>query len=513
MGVVVEQTIPFSNSQLNLDDPERWTRLFPLIRPSVITVRGAKSHAILVDKSLLNSKNVKIAAVVSSGNFSSKLLSEKGVIAFTAEKPRTREVTTQDIMEALKANGMDFTTGLVVVRASDERKMEVLGDEVVEVDVEGELELDHILSLLSVANAETKISIDNVTELLKIFLKAATKTTSAFDIVKAGGNPSVVHAGRSASFESAKLSIDKDLVHALRSHTVKEGSVIFAVHFSDINGLSRLETYLLAHGISAYLNEQSIASHITSSTILDHVQGPRGWAISLCPVPQRFLEVQAKPPNTLTQQESRNESPIKPWNMKPNIQLTDTEVRTRIVQGCERVIKHEPTITEYDTIVGDGDCGYTLRDGANQVLRFIANGDLAELPQSLGALVDDLEVNMGGTSGALYCIFLSALAQNLWEAPTFPDALVAAQDHLLKYTHARLGDRTCLDCLIPFVDTLKTTGNAWKALSKATKGVEGTKILEARLGRSTYLDESATRGVPDPGAYGLLKLLEGMVNV
>jgi hypothetical protein len=182
-----------------------------------------------------------------------------------------------------------------------------------------------------------------------------------------------------------------------------------------------------------------------------------------------------------------------------------------IVAGCESVIKDEPKITEYDTIVGDGDCGYTLRDGAKKVLNFIGNADLSQLPSTLSDLVDDLEVDMGGTSGALYCIFLSSLALNLWDARDFPEALQASLDHLLKYTRARLGDRTCLDCLIPFVETLKETGDSKKALEKAEKGVESTKALEAKVGRSSYLEEAATRGVPDPGAYGLLKLLEGMV--
>ncbi len=178
--------------------------------------------------------------------------------------------------------------------------------------------------------------------------------------------------------------------------------------------------------------------------------------------------------------------------------------------GCETVIKAEPEITQFDTVTGDGDCGYTLRDGANIVLSFIANVDLSELPQSLSALVDELEVNMGGTSGALYCIFLSKLAQSLCEASSFADALVAALDHLMTYTSARVGDRTMLDCLIPFVDTLKRTGNEKGAFEEAKKGVEGTKNQQAKLGRSTYLSESATQDVPDPGAYGLLKLLEGM---
>lgn len=163
-------------------------------------------------------------------------------------------------------------------------------------------------------------------------------------------------------------------------------------------------------------------------------------------------------------------------------------------------------------MVGDGDCGYTLRDGAKQVLSFIKDADLSTLSSTLSSLIDDLEVNMGGTSGALYCIFLSSLSQQLQEASTLADALQGALGSLLMYTRARLGDRTCLDCLIPFVETFKESGEAKKALAEAEKGVESTKQMEAKLGRSSYLDESATRGVPDPGAYGLLMLLDGMVN-
>lgn len=78
-----------------------------------------------------------------------------------------------------------------------------------------------------------------------------------------------------------------------------------------------------------------------------------------------------------------------------------------------------------------------------------------------------------------------------------------------------------MDCLIPFIETLNLDGggvdrekggDVKMALEEARKGVEGTKSMEASLGRSSYLDESATRGVPDPGAYGLLILFEGMVE-
>lgn len=187
-------------------------------------------------------------------------------------------------------------------------------------------------------------------------------------------------------------------------------------------------------------------------------------------------------------------------------------MRRRIVAGCRTLAAAEPTITKYDTEVGDGDCGYTLRDGANKVLEYVEGADLSRLPRVLAALVDDLEVTMGGTSGALYCIFLAALAQALQTSYSVPEALGHALEHLLRYTRARRGDRTCLDTLIPFVETLAATDNAERALEEADRGNEGTKRMAASLGRSAYLDESATQGVPDPGAYGLLKLLEGLTK-
>jgi dihydroxyacetone kinase len=224
-----------------------------------------------------------------------------------------------------------------------------------------------------------------------------------------------------------------------------------------------------------------------------------------------FLKAQL-PPSTALSHTIGLPSTTAPRTGSSKLQFSDSQVRAIITAGCNTVIAAEPTITEYDTIVGDGDCGYTLRDGAKQVLSFISTTSLTNLPQALTSLVDFLSVNMGGTSGALYCIFLSSLAQHLWDANTFSEALKGALRHLLKYTRARLGDRTCLDCLIPFVETLGESGDVGMAMEGAVRGVEETKVLEARLGRSSYLDEAVTRGVPDPGAYGLLMLLRGMVG-
>ena len=117
---------------------------------------------------------------------------------------------------------------------------------------------------------------------------------------------------------------------------------------------------------------------------------------------------------------------------------------------------------------------------------------------------------MGGTSGALYCIYLTALASALGTESTVPKALKAALEQLYKYTNARLGDRTMMVALIPFIDTLVNSADVKEALTGTGEGVEGTKKMEATPGRSAYLDDSINQGVPHSGAYGLYVLLEGM---
>lgn len=234
--------------------------------------------------------------------------------------------------------------------------------------------------------------------------------------------------------------------------------------------------------------------------------------MSICPVKSHYLSAQPRPKADQATAGAETSSKSTASLSSSKMTFVDAEVRKRIEAGCNAVIKEEPTITEYDTIVGDGDCGYTLRDGAKQVLQFIQGKDLARLPETVAALVHDLEVNMGGTSGALYCIYLTALAAALAFESSVPQALKAALDQLLKYTRARLGDRTMMDALIPFIDSLVNSGDVDAALSQAKSGVDGTKKMEAKLGRSTYLDESATQGVPDPGAYGLYVLLSGMAK-
>lgn len=95
---------------------------------------------------------------------------------------------------------------------------------------------------------------------------------------------------------------------------------------------------------------------------------------------------------------------------------------------------------------------------------------------------------MGGTSGGLYSIFLTALVKQLKELKEISTQTVgeafyrALHDGLFKYTRARVGGRTLIDTLQPFVDTLyETKGDLSKAIEEATKGCEKLKIYMHHL--------------------------------
>jgi hypothetical protein len=89
--------------------------------------------------------------------------------------------------------------------------------------------------------------------MLEHFIETAVETTSTFQETKTGSGPSVVHAIETAEFNSAKAAVDRDLEHLLGSGQLSGSNAVYSVHFSDLNGLSKLENNILAHEISVYL--------------------------------------------------------------------------------------------------------------------------------------------------------------------------------------------------------------------------------------------------------------------
>lgn len=203
--------------------------------------------------------------------------------------------------------------------------------------------------------------------------------------------------------------------------------------------------------------------------------------------------------------------------MDPNL------LETALKSGLEKLIASEGEVTRYDTIVGDGDCGIGLKRGAEGILKLLGDGQVTQDPAAaLSKIASVVEATMDGTSGALYAIFLNSLTANVRKLDSssqtqltpkmWGQALDESTKALGKYTPAQPGDRTLMDALVPFVDTLKDIGDTRKAAEAAKTGAESTKGMKASLGRSVYVGGDGHTEVPDPGAYGLSQFLTGLAE-
>lgn len=218
-------------------------------------------------------------------------------------------------------------------------------------------------------------------------------------------------------------------------------------------------------------------------------------------------------------------------NIKSTVMLDSSIFESVLRGGLKEVLSKELQITRYDTIAGDGDCGETLAAGANAILKALNEKriNLSDMVNALNSIAIILEDNMGGTSGGIYSIFISALAQSYIRknrkegafevnrinlAKSLKDALTS----LFRYTQARTGDRTLIDSLEPFIREIGNTFDFTKAKMAAMDGAENTRKLTAKFGRASYVSETEFKefqnegGLPDPGAVGLAALVEGLVT-
>lgn len=205
----------------------------------------------------------------------------------------------------------------------------------------------------------------------------------------------------------------------------------------------------------------------------------------------------------------------------------DGVVISKIINSIAKATQEdEPLITEYDTIAGDGDCGETLLNGVtalvhNSTFTQAERVDMTSIFQQTASIA---ERSMGGTSGAIYAIFLNAVAAALAKVPLdapcevplssyLSKALKKGLEELYRYTTARKGHRTLMDALIPFVEVLEKSNDIESAFAAAREGAESTKSLGAQLGRASYVSKEIFKekgGIPDPGALGVVSILRGL---
>jgi dihydroxyacetone kinase len=199
--------------------------------------------------------------------------------------------------------------------------------------------------------------------------------------------------------------------------------------------------------------------------------------------------------------------------------LLDATIRL----GCERAIAAEPNLTKWDMVMGDGDCGEAVKGVSEAVLKILNDGTAKSGSgfTILHAIIDAVD-DMGGTLGAIFGILLAAFATSLRSQKAkadselinvFAPALTQAVESLKHHTGARVGDRTVMDVLLPFQESLDKQRDLGLAVKSAEKAAEGTRDLKPKFGRASYVGGGAEdQKLPDPGAWALMEMVKGMYD-
>lgn len=182
----------------------------------------------------------------------------------------------------------------------------------------------------------------------------------------------------------------------------------------------------------------------------------------------------------------------------------------------------EPELGRMDAIAGDGDHGQGMSLGSTGAAK------AADAAWEAGAGAKTLMIrageqwaeSAGGTSGALWGSGLTGFAgAALSDERAATDAdivagMVAFVDTILQLGGAKPGDKTMVDALVPFAETLRAEFDRGEALSDAwvdaarasTAAAAATAALVARRGRSRVLGDKSL-GTPDPGATSFALLM------
>ena len=217
----------------------------------------------------------------------------------------------------------------------------------------------------------------------------------------------------------------------------------------------------------------------------------------------------------------------------PRARAHAERVAAGIGAALTAVTDAEEELGRLDAIAGDGDHGRGMVRGLNAA-RDAAH---AALTDGLGAREVLVQAGQawakraGGTSGVLWGAMLEAggntlddeaLAWERWDADPLGvvvravgSAIDAAQD----LGKAKLGDKTLLDALIPFYQSLNLAdrhedgpADAWRAAAEhATQAARETAPLRPRLGRARPLADRSV-GSPDPGATSLALIATAVLD-
>ncbi|GDX16512.1 D-erythrulose kinase [Actinomycetes bacterium] len=348
------------------------------------------------------------------------------------------------------------------------------------------------------------------------------------------GEPGV----KSTDWMPAK-DLAKNLVDAILAERPADNSKRAAVILNGLGATKYEELFLLYSHVSVLLEAEGITVVLPEIGELVTSLDMAGCSLSVMWLDPTLEELWSSPADTASFRRG-NVAPSKAPHKRIEAAAgtTSTEpilasehshraavvAREALIAMEKVLVSNEDHLGKLDAIAGDGDHGVGMVRGIHAaVAEAKANtGGVGHVMVAAGNAFGD---RAGGTSGILWGIFISAIGNALGntekvDAEKLYGALELATETLVNKSKAKLGDKTMLDTLLPFIDSLdeelgngKNMAEAWKHASEiAQKCADATAALSPKIGRARPLAERSV-GTPDPGAVSMALIIKVVGDV
>ncbi|MEZ0448286.1 dihydroxyacetone kinase subunit DhaL [Cellulomonas sp. ICMP 17802] len=204
--------------------------------------------------------------------------------------------------------------------------------------------------------------------------------------------------------------------------------------------------------------------------------------------------------------------------------MSDARVESVVRTIAQTCVENEKYFGDLDSVVGDGDFGFSLARGFENVVQQWDTFDRTDTATFLQKVAIVMTGRIGGTSGPIWgTAFLRAAGQVKGKQEITGDDVVAMLRAAIEGIKARggadLGEKTLLDALAPMTDTIEkelAAGSSAADIARAAAvtardAAEATVTMQARRGRASYTGERSIGSV-DPGAIAVAVLAERIAD-
>ncbi|GAB1808316.1 dihydroxyacetone kinase subunit DhaK [Priestia megaterium] len=224
----------------------------------------------------------------------------------------------------------------------------------------------------------------------------------------------------------------------------------------------------------------------------------------------------------------------KEYSVVTENRLTLNNIIFMVDQMSECIIRNEVPFCELDSHAGDGDFGMSVAKGFKQ-LKAEWHEILENKSNDIGSFLEACSIvimeHCGGASGPIWGSAFRAAGKNtrskteltLTEFAEMVQASVKGIQATGERSFGRgavVGDKTLIDALVPYADTLMSSATEdesfkhalVKAAEAAVEGAKSTEQIVARMGRAGTVGERSL-GYPDAGAHGLSVIFTEIAQV